>query len=135
MILLLQGSPDVGRLALAEKIASEVGQWRHVPIESLLETPALQMVRGKIDEGLLIGLAVHIAREMTEEGFHTVLTYPDASEHIPDIKKELGDSFCAVHLMEEKKESPCDHIVITKEKSVNDLFACIQALLTSAPST
>ncbi|OGJ59604.1 hypothetical protein A2635_00840 [Candidatus Peribacteria bacterium RIFCSPHIGHO2_01_FULL_51_9] len=135
MILLLQGQSDIGRITLAEKIASEVDQWRHVPVESLLETPVFQMIQGDIDEELLLGLAVHLARELAGEGFHTVLTYPDASEHIPAIKKELGDSFCAVHLMEEENKSPCDHVIITKDKSVNDLFALIRNIFKSAPST
>lgn len=132
MILLLQGSNDIGRLALAEKIAAESDRWRHVPIESLLETPVLQMVQGDIDEALLIGLAIHIAREMGKD-FHTILTYADASEHVPAIKKELGDDIVTVHLMEEGGKSPCDHVIMTKEKSVNDLFKVIQDILQLAP--
>src|SRR3989344_2260376 len=121
MILLLQGQNAVGRITLAEKIASEMDQWRHIPIESLLETPVFHKISGDVDEELLLGLAVHLARELAGEGFHTVLTYPDASEYIPAIKKELGDSFRAIHLMEEENASPCDHVIITKDKSVNDL--------------
>jgi hypothetical protein len=130
MILLLQGSTDLGRVALAEKITEKHDQWRHLPIEGVAEIGLIEMPEGAANETILVTLACHLAREMQEQKFNVILSYEDLTNHLGDLKEELGDDLISVHL-ENDAEYPqgFDHVLDAKKKSVNELYEEIAGII------
>lgn len=134
MILFLQGSSDLARVALAEKMTNKHPEWRHLPIEGLTET---EIFKGAIpidpSEDLLIMLALHLAKEMHAKGNHVLLSYQDATPYLRDIRAELDIPFSSVFLhIDGPPPSGHDHILSAKGTSVNDLYRFIEEIILSA---
>lgn len=134
MILLLQGSTDLARIALAEKITKEHLTWRHLPIEGLTETDIFQeAVPMEPSEDLLLMLAIHLAKEMHTKDAHVLLSYQDATPYLADMRSELGEDFLSIFLhCDGPPPSGHDHVLPAKGESVNDLYQAIQKIILSA---
>ena len=133
MILLLQGSTDIGRVALAEKIIEGRDDWRHLPIEGIADIDLLQMIDGEMPEELLVGLGTHLANEMEGQGFHVLLSYEDATPYLPTLREERGEKLITIHLQDDgPPPSGHDHVIPAKSESVNDLYQTIEKIILSA---
>ena len=134
MIILLQGSTDLARVALAEKITKKHSTWRHLPIEGLTETDIFQeAIPMEPSEDLLLMLAIHLAKEMHAKNTHVLLSYQDATPYLADMRSELGEDFLSVFLHTDgPKPSGHDHVLPVKGESVNDLYQIVQKIILSA---
>lgn len=131
MILLLQGSTDLARVALAEKITKEHPQWRHLPVEGLLESEVFQeAIPIEPSEDLMMMLALHLAKEMHKKNTHILISYQDATAYLNDIRSELEMPFVSVFLhVKGPPPSGHDHILAAKEASVNDLYQQLKEII------
>ncbi|MBI3336705.1 hypothetical protein HYZ98_04040 [Candidatus Peregrinibacteria bacterium] len=134
MILLLQGSSDLARVALAEKIIKEHSTWRHLPIEGLSETEIFrEAIPVEPSEDLLLMLAIHLAKEMHAKNTHVLLSYQDATPFLADMRSELGADFISMFLhCDGPAPSGHDHLLPAKGESVNDLYQIVQKIILSA---
>jgi len=136
MVLLLAGTSEVGRNAIATKIVKDWEQWRHLPVEQLAEIEMLSEANPEGDESLLVRIACHCAKEMNEEGFHLLISMPFMDNAHDIAKEELGEDIVAVHLgpMDHLAHSDFPHRINTDEHSVTDTIALLAALLPSKPA-
>jgi|GEM_PF-6594198 hypothetical protein len=130
MILLLEGTSDTARIMLAEKIAQELPNWKHIPIDELYGLPFI----GEADdaEELIASLACHCAKEMQAEGFSIVLSYPSAAHLLDLLHEELGEELITIHLGAGEEETYAmlfNHAFDTSDCSVNELFTHIRKLI------
>jgi hypothetical protein len=130
MILLLQGSTNVGRIALAEKIVRENTTWRHLPVEGLAEVDLFAHFNKNPDDEMLLNLACHLAKELHNQNMSVILSHQDATPFLEDIRGELGDDLITIHLHSEKKHPiSCDYVLDAKVKSINELYAEIAGII------
>lgn len=136
MIVLVSGVSDIGRRMLAEKISREDTHWRHLPLERVAQLVKQQELDGKEDDRMFVRIACHCARQMSDEGYHVVLSHPTATEDVDVMREELGAHFVAFHLghvdqdvVDARVEETFDYLIDSGRHSVNDAYGLIMQVL------
>ena len=139
MFLLLQGPSEIARISLAEKIVKERDDWRHVPVEHILDLVELEGEAASLgalfDEEALLPLAAQCALKLAEENLHSVLSCESASDMMEELHADLGDTFYAIHIgPDDERAVGCDFI-IDEKKSVNDAYDLVNQLIEKVTET
>lgn len=133
MFLLLQGPSAVGRISLAEKIVKERDDWRHIPVEHILDLVELEGEAASLgalfDEAALLPLGIQCAQKLAEENLHSVLSCEDATKAMQDLHDELGETFYAIHIGPDDEAAALCDFVIDDKKSVNDAYDLVNQLI------
>lgn len=137
MIVLISGASDIGRRMLAEKISREDEQWRHLPLERVAQLIKMQdLDPEESNENMFVRIACHCAQQMSEEGFHVVLSHPTGTDEVDVMREELGPKFVAFHLghvdedeIDERVEEVFDYLIDSGRHSVNDAYTLIMQVL------
>lgn len=134
MIILVAGSTPAIRGALAEKICAENDEWRHLAMEDLSES--LEAHGGKeYDEDQLLAIACNCANEMQKDGYHMILSLKNAKKFVPVLRENIEGDCLAIHLGEPHKDlvDIFDHVINTKNASINDIEKFLRPLLLDPP--
>jgi chorismate mutase len=137
MIVLISGASDIGRRMLAEKMAREDEQWRHLPLERVAQLVKMQELQSEDgNEQMFVRIACHCAKQMTDEGFHVVLSHPTGTDEVDIMREELGPRFVAFHLghvdedeVDDRVEEVFDYLIDSARHSVNDAYGLIMQVL------
>jgi hypothetical protein len=133
MYLLLQGPSAIARISLAEKIVKKRDDWRHIPVEHILDMIELEgntaALGALFEEETLLPLAIQCAQKMGEENLHSVISCEDATGAMQEMHDELGETFYAIHIgPDDELAAMCD-FVIDEKKSVNDAYDLMNQLI------
>ena len=134
MILLFAGSTSAVRGALAEKICDENAEWRHLAMEGLADS--VEAVGGKeYDEEQLIAIACQCANAMQRDGYHMIVSLPDAATLLPLLRDSIEGDCLSIHLGEPEEDAVdlFDHVINTKSASIKDIYAFLEPLLKDPP--
>jgi hypothetical protein len=129
MVILLAGSSDVGRSAIARAVTVDRPQWRHLPLENLTEAVRLQQIDLSEDESVLARIASHCAQELREDGFNLILSLP-TTEHVPALKEQLQDGCLTVVLGDADPAADC--VIDTAVRTVKDSAEIIDGLIAAS---
>jgi hypothetical protein len=127
MVILLAGSSDLGRSAIARAVTVDRPQWRHLPLENLTEAVRLQQIDLSEDESVLARIASHCAQELFEDGFNLILSLP-TTEHVPALREELQQG-CLTVLLGDDEGADADCVIDTAVQTVKDSAKIIEGLI------
>jgi hypothetical protein len=131
MVILLAGSSRLGRSAIANRLVKEDKQWRHLPLEDLEELQPLKDIEGPEREDVMLRIACQCAIELTEQGFHLIISCDYRPSAFAVAQDELGDGVQCVHLgsTEEIEGSSFPHQLDAKRATVGEAYKYLMSLL------
>ena len=132
MVIFLEGSSDIARLALADQIVKKHKKWRHLSMQNLVDMVGQLGIEVDEEEPFLLQLACQCAQEMKDEGHHMVLSMP-VIDDLDAVRGDIDDQCVFVHFAtpEEDAVDGYDYIVNTSEHSVNDAYKMLAHLFAS----
>jgi hypothetical protein len=127
MVILLEGSSDLGRMAIAEKTVEKHPTWKHLALGVIEE---MQPPEGEEDDERPFHLQVvkRCVDELAKSGLHLVLSLPEAHEHLALLKKGLQPDCVVIHLGT-TEDDVYDYVIDTKKKSMNDILKFLDELI------
>lgn len=128
MVILLAGTSDIGRSTIAHAVVSGKQDWRHLPMENLVEAVALQKIDLTEDESVLAKIASHCAEELFEDGFHLVLSLSNINQMSP-IRDAMESECLTVVLGDEGADVDADCVIDTTTHSAKESAEMIDQLI------
>jgi hypothetical protein len=131
MVILLSGSSSLGRSAIANRVVKEDKQWRHLPLEDLEALQPLKDIQGEERGDVMLRIACQCALELTEQGFHLIISCDYEPSALAIVQDELGDSVVCVHLgsIEELERSAFPYQLDAKRATVGEAYKYLMSLL------
>lgn len=131
MIVLIEGSSDLGRALIAQRLTRAQENLRHMAMDDLRElTVHYKMGMGDNDK-ILLQLACHLAKELQSDGIHLMISSPLAPHLVAILEEEAKGECRSIHLgaPEEVDGAGFDCIVDTGKTSTADACRIIGELL------
>jgi hypothetical protein len=134
MVILLTGSSQLSRSAIANRFVKEDKQWRHLPLEELDKLQPLQDIEGRERDDVLLRIACQCALELMEQGFHLIISceYMPAAGAI--ARDELKDDVLLVHIggSNEIEDSDYPFRIDASRATVGEVYQYLQDLISKA---
>lgn len=130
MVILLEGTSDLGRMAIAEKVSERHPQWKHLEL-GVIEN--MQPPEGEEDDERPFHLQVvkRCVEELEKAGLHLILSLPDAHEHLTLLQKGLRPNCVVIHLGDAPRDNDTyDYVFDTKSKSMKEITKFLDDLVT-----
>lgn len=127
MLLLLRGSSDVVRAALANAIVQKRPSWRYFSPDELMEGMAFLGLGGDVDESILSVILSESAKELEADGFHVLYAAPSGDELHGSLREAMGEKYKAVHLGPKKPDH--DHTLNVKGLSAQQAYEALEPFL------
>lgn len=116
MIVLIEGSSDLGRALIAQHMVRAKQNWRHMAIDDLRELTVHYHMGVGDNDTILLRLACHLAKELQPDDIHLMISAP-AAPHLVEILEEESAGECrSIHLgtHDEIGDAPFDCVLDTK---------------------
>jgi hypothetical protein len=131
MLLLLEGSSDIGRALIAQRIVRAEKNWRHMAMEDLRELTVHYKMGVGDNDAAIVQLACHLANELRHDGIHLMISSPAAPHLATMLMEESAGESRSIHLgnAEEVENEPFDCVVDTTKISAAEACKIIGDLL------
>ncbi len=133
MLLILHGSSDVARVALANLLVKKRPAWRHLSIEDLgglTEALGIDLHSNAEIGAMILGESI---KTLHEEGMHVVQSMHDGSELLLQLPEATDGYHCRVLLSQEDSDGGEYHVIAEAEgrspqKVLDDLMPLIEEM-------
>lgn len=123
MVILLDGTSKMGRIAIAEQIVEKNPAWKHL---------ALEVIEGAAppdqEEDFHAQVVKRCADELEKDNLHLVLTLPGDSDQFALLSRALKPNVITVHLGGEN-EGDYDYVIDPNAKSVKDVVKFLETIM------
>jgi hypothetical protein len=123
MVILLDGTSKMGRIAIAEQLVEKNQAWKHLALEVIEgATPPDQ------DEDFHAQVVKRCAEELGRDNLHLMLTLPGESEQFAMLSRALKPNVVTVHLGKDG-EGDYDYVIDPNAKSVKDVVKFLETIM------
>lgn len=122
MVILLVGSTQLARAAIATRMVKEDGQWRHLAVEELAEIEPLDTVEEKERSDVMLRIACKCAEELENQGYHVIISGDYRPSILAMARSEL-ERIIGVHVgpQYEIEGSEFPHVLDAKTATASDV--------------
>lgn len=123
MVILLDGTSKMGRIAIAEQLVEKNQAWKHLALEVIEgATPPDQ------DKDFHAQVVKRCADELEKDNLHLILTLPGESEQFAMLSRALKPDVITVHLGKDPA-GEYDYVIDPNAKSVKDVVKFLETIM------
>ena len=123
MVILLDGTSKMGRIAIAEQLVEANPAWKHL---------ALEVIEGATPPDQEVDFHAQVVKrcsdELARDNQHLVLTLPGESEQFALLSRALKPHVITVHLGEDEA-GKYDYVIDPNAKSVKDVVKFLEGIM------
>ena len=130
MVILLEGTSDLARAAVAEQVTELHPEWKHLALEVIAE------VAGRGDDAdrserqqFSLEVVKRCAEELSQSGLHMILSMPAMPDQAMALQDMLAPECIAVCLGDTAAADRYDYVLDTSVQSVKDIVTFLDTLI------
>ncbi len=131
MVILLAGSSQLGRSAIATRLVKEDKQWRHLPLEELAQMDQIGEMDIAANPDVMLRIACQCAMELQDQGFNLIISCDYAPSAAIIVQDELGQDVIPIHIgsEEELERSEFPHRVDANKSTIGEVHTFLHSFL------